>query len=278
MRLDFNYVIIDDDFEDDDDSIDVRNLINKIDLSLKNKGFNPNHHEYESKSEFERAISADNISTKRIDLYLSDNNLGDDSDDHDNEGIEIYLELKKNFICDFALYTRSNTSEIVKKMASYLVEHQYPGLFSRFTFIPRTPNNERWHDDVLVLLDHIITKREEMNNLRGLFAEKISKIDAHLRTVFASNVNLDDNLKAIINKIPNDRFNKSNIEKNQLDRLRQIRNALLHQDEQYDSVKQEYRIIFELESNKGKVMITEGECSKYRTQLNEVCREILSWS
>lgn len=276
MRLDFNYVIIDDDFEDDDDSIDVRNLISKIDLSLKNKGFNPNHYEYESKSEFEKAIRENSISTKRIDLYLSDNNLGDDND-NDNEGIEIYLELKKNFICDFALYTRSNTSEIVKKMASYLVEHQYPGLFSRFTFIPRTPNDERWHDDVLVLLDHIITKREEMNNLRGLFAEKISKIDIHLRKVFKSNVNLDDNLKAIINKIPNDRFTNCDIEKSHLDRLRQIRNALLHQDEKYDSIKQEYRIIFELENNKGRVMIAESECSKYRSQLNEICQEILSW-
>lgn len=277
MRLDFNYVIIDDDFEDDDDSIDVKNLINKIDSSLRNKGFNPNHYEYQSKSEFENAIKENSISTKRIDLYLSDNNLGDESDDHDNEGIEIYLELKKNFICDFALYTRSNTSEIVKKMASYLVEHQYPGLFSRFTFIPRTPNDERWHDDVLVLLDHIITKREEMNNLRGLFAEKISKIDAHLRKIFKSNINLEDNLKAIINKIPNDRFTNCNIEKSHLDRLRQIRNALLHQDEQYDSIKQEYRIIFELENNKGRVMIAESECSKYRSQLNAICQEILSW-
>lgn len=280
MRLDFNYVVIDDDFEDDDYKGDIESLMIKIDSKLKDKGFTPRPFKYSSKSDFKNDLKNQRLTTNRVDLYLSDNNLGDETDNHENDGIEIYLELKQEFICDFALYTRSETSEIVSKMASYLVEHQYPGLFSRFTFIPRIEYNDEWHDNVLELIDHILTKREEMNNLRGLFAEKIAKIDLHLKGILNSDP--EENFKATIRKIPESRFKNSNINKDYLDNLRQIRNALLHVDEIYNPIKREFTISYYLEDKKGKrtqsrVIIYESECSKYRNQLNTVCEEILSW-
>ena len=280
MRLDFNYVVIDDDLEDVDDRADVVNLINKIDNKLRNKGFVPKCFMYSSKNEFTSDLSRNELTTNRIDLYLSDNNLGDETNEHDNDGIEIYLELKKEFICDFALYTRSDTSEIVAKMAKYLIDKNYPGLFSRFTFIPRIESNDQWHKDVLELLDHILTKREEMNNLRGLFAEKIAKIDLHLKEILNSDP--EENFKATLRRIPVSRFKNSNINKDYLDNLRQIRNALLHAEETFDPIKKEFTISYYLEDKKGKrtqsrVIIYESECSKYRNQLNTVCEEILSW-
>lgn len=283
MRLDFNYVVIDDDLEDIDDREDVANLINKIDDKLRNKGFLPECYMYASKKEFTDDLSRNKLTTNRIDLYLSDNNLGDDSDDNDNDndGIEIYLELKKEFICDFALYTRSDTSEIVAKMAKYLIDKNYPGLFSRFTFIPRIESNDQWHKDVLELLDHILTKREEMNNLRGLFAEKIAKIDLHLKTILQRS--LDEKFRVTISNIPKNYFSNKEVSWKYLDDLRQMRNALLHADEIYDPVKKEFTITYIIEDNKGKRtksknIIYESECSKYRTQLNQVCEEVLSWS
>lgn len=280
MRLDFNYVVIDDDLEDIDDRADVVRLIDEIDNKLRDKGFMPNCYKYASKNEFTSDLSRNELTTNRIDLYLSDNNLGDETNEHDNDGIEIYLELKKEFICDFALYTRSDTSEIVAKMAKYLIDKNYPGLFSRFTFIPRIESNDQWHKDVLKLLDHILTKREEMNNLRGLFAEKISKLDLHLKKIMNSDP--EENFKATIRRIPESRFKNSQIKKDYLDNLRQIRNALLHADEVYDPIKNEFTIDYYLEDKRGKrtqsrIIIYESECSKYRNQLNKVCEEVLSW-
>lgn len=294
MRLDFNYVVIDDDFLDEDDREDIDILIQKIDDRLKQKGFEPSARLFASKENFEQHIKKEKQTTKRIDLYLSDNNLGnnskvDDEESHDeenvqekhhsNDGIEIYLGLKKQFICDFVLYTRSSTAEIIARMADYLQENQYPGLFSRFTFVPRK-DNEEWHDDVLELLDHILTKREEMNNLRGLFAEKISRIDIHLKKILQRDS--DETLWKTIDEIPNRYFQNTQITKEYLLNLRVIRNALLHNDEEYDTFKREYKITYECENNKGrktggKRTIYESEIVKHRKHLIEVYKEVLSW-
>ena len=79
MRLDFNYAIIDDDFIDEDDSLEVEELISKIDESVRDKGFNPICKRYKSKQEFEDSIAREDISPNRIDLYLSDNNPGNNT-------------------------------------------------------------------------------------------------------------------------------------------------------------------------------------------------------
>jgi|GEM_PF-1421537 len=284
MRLDFNYVVIDDDFLDDDDREDIDSLINKINQKLEQKGFEPFAQEFSSKEKFEEQIAKDRLTTKRIDLYLSDNNLGNNSEiqelEHSNDGIEIYLELKKQFICDFVLYTRSSTAEIIERMAEYLQQQQYPGLFSRFTFVPRK-DNEEWHEDVLELIDHILTKREEMNNLRGLFAEKISRIDLHLKKILKRHD--DEKLWQTIDSIPNKYFQNSKITKEYLHNLRVIRNALLHNDEEYDTYRKEYKITYECENNKGrktggKSTIYESAIIKHRKHLIEVYKEVLSWS
>ena len=283
MRLDFNYVVIDDDFLDDDDREDIDALIEKINRKLEEKGFEAFPQEFASKEDFEEQFEKDKLTTKRIDLYLSDNNLGNNSRiqelQHSNDGIEIYLELKKQFICDFVLYTRSSTAEIIERMAEYLRQHNYPGLFSRFTFVPRK-DNDKWHNDVLELIDHILTKREEMNNLRGLFAEKISRIDLHLKKILKRHD--DEKLWQTIDSIPDKYFQNSKITKAFLHNLRVIRNALLHNDEEYDTLKKEYKITCELENHKGKKSggirtIYESEIVKYRKQLIEVYKEVLSW-
>lgn len=276
MRLDFNYVVIDDDFVDEDDIDDVQELIDKINKKLGDKGFEPKVQTYASKSEFETYLTENRESTNRIDLYLSDNNLGDHQGltdvEHANDGIQIYLDLKKAFICDFVLYTRSSTTEIINKMTAYLTEQQNPGLFSRFTFVPREDSD--WHDEILVLLDHILTKREEMNNLRGLFAEKISKIDLHLKNIL--NRNKGEKFYETVNAIPSRYFNDTT-KKAYLNNLRQMRNALLHQNEFYDKINKEYIIKYELENNKGKAEIRESKCSIYRKQMNDVFKDVMSW-
>lgn len=286
MRLEFNYVVIDDDFSDDDDRSNIDSLIEKINKRLESKGFIPIHHTFVSKSAFEQArqdsqSTTEPIVNKRIDLYLSDNNLGNsggqpDNNEHAHDGIEIYINLKQNFTCDFVLYTRSNATEIINKMVTFLQYYKNPDLFSRFNFIARG-NNEDWHNKVLEIIDFIITKREEMNILRGLYAEKISAMDIHLKKILGSNP--DENFKKTLDNIPKKYFQNSQIDiKKFLDNLRQIRNALLHCNEEFDPIRREYKITYKDENSGKEKYILENEFEKHRKQLLEVYEEVMSWT
>ena len=279
MRLEFNYVVIDDDFNDEDDRSNIDNLIKKINQKLEDKGFIPKCLTYSSKNEFENALSnIKDITYKRIDLYLSDNNLGNsggksDNNEHAHDGIEIYMNLKKEFICDFILYTRSDTKEIVEKMITFLSDYQNPSLFTRFNFIARNSNDD-WHEQVLALIDFIITKREEMNNLRGLFAEKISTMDLHLKTIL--NRSKDEKFKVTVNSIPSQYLTNPKIKK-YLHNLRQIRNALLHCDEEFDIARKEYKITYKEEGSTKQKIIYESDSNEYRKRLLKVYAEVMSW-
>ena len=265
MRLDFNYAIIDDDFVDEDDSWEVQQLIKKINKSIENKGFKPICKPYKSKREFESSITCEDISPNRIDLYISDNNLGNNTHINDSgkkdDGIEIYLDLKDTLICDFILYTRASTSSIVKRLSDYLLEKQNPGIFSRFTFVPRSANNTVWHQEIVRVIDHILTKREEINNLRGLYAQYVSRMDLMIKDKF--NRNDEETLEVSINSIDNNYFNQQ-FKRAYLHNIRLIRNGLLHNDEEYCKISKEFIIYYKVGKNPKGGIIKESELKKYR--------------
>ncbi len=270
MRLDFNYAIIDDDFVDEDDSWEVEQLIKKINKSIKDKGFNPICKPYKSKREFEDSINREDISPNRIDLYISDNNLGNNTHINDSgkkdDGIEIYLDLKDTLICDFILYTRASTSSIVKRLSDYLLEKQNPGIFSRFTFVPRSANNAIWHQEIVRVIDHILTKREEINNLRGLYAQYVSRIDLMIKKKFGRDdkETLEDSINSINKKYFSLQFKRA-----YLHNIRLIRNGLLHNDEEYSKVNSEFIIYYKKNNNPKGGIIKESDLKRYRQFLYE---------
>lgn len=265
MRLDFNYAIIDDDFLDEDDNWELEQLIKKINQSIEDKGFSPICKPYKSKKEFEDSIHHEDISPNRIDLYISDNNLGNNSHVNDsgkkNDGIEIYLDLKDILICDFILYTRASTSSIVQRLSNYLLEKQNPGIFSRFTFVPRSANNNVWHQEIVRVIDHILTKREEINNLRGLYAQYVSRIDLMIKDKF--NRDSKEDFIDSIDSIDKKYFN-SNFTRTYLHNIRNVRNGLLHNDEEYCKINKEFIIYFKVGRNSKGGIIKESELKKHR--------------
>lgn len=229
MRLDFNIVLIDDDKDDSQRNRGVNRLKQRVENHIKKKGFKPI-------IRFEKSshpiLTLNNSDKKRIDLYLSDNNLSNNSqENNENEedgGIELYLSLKALFICDFILYSRSDKSTIIRKLINDLNEKQNPNLFSRFSFVERNSTNEVWINDILHVIDHIISKREELNNLRGIFAQVMSRVHHYLRDRYSypSDLDLDGVLKRV------DRERKIvRTDFDELMELKSIRNGLLHNDE-----------------------------------------------
>lgn len=232
MRLDFNIVLVDDDKNDTSNrSRGVMRLKQLVENHIRKKGFKP-FIIFESSSV--PILNLGDSEKKRIDLFLSDNNLSNNSHEaNKNEsdgGIELYLKLKHNFICDFILYSRSDKSTIVRKLIEDLDKNQNPNLFSRFSFVERNSTNDEWINEILLIIDHIVTKREELNNLRGIFAQVISRL--HHKMVVRYNIPSPQNKKLADSLDYAHRAKKiTDNDFAEFSDLKNIRNGLLHNDE-----------------------------------------------
>ena len=260
MRLDFNVIVVDDDWDDDDSNAGIKALIQQLETTVKSKGFSPKVFGFSS------VADAGQANIRRADLYLSDNNLGDNAThpnpNETNGGIEYYLQLKNKYICDFVLYTRSQIEEIVAKLASDLTTKKDPNLFSRFTFVSRNDGNTQWHHSIIDLIDHLLTKREELNNLRGLYAQQTSRMDERLKGKYPP-TDPREKLKATINRIPIDAQNRKDLHE-----VREIRNGLMHYDEELCPTNDEFVVRFQDDDKTKTYEIYESNIKTYRDKLN----------
>ena len=272
MRLDFNIVLVDDDLSDEEDREDIDNLLKKISVSISAKGF-------ELKSNCYATIAEANANTNahhRVDLFLSDNNLGNNANHIDaslnNGGIDFYLDLRKEpYLCDFVLYTRAGENEIIDKLSTNLKTTNNPNLFTRFTFVNRD-ETDKWHKPIIDLLDHILTKREELNNIRGLYAQRVSMMDLHLKNNFPRKKG--DTLKHAINKIPSKFINKRN--KKFLHEVRELRNGLMHYEEVFCTKLSQYVIRFNGDDRATTYEVREDDLHNYRQKLNSAYQLVMS--
>ena len=278
MRSDFNIVIVDDLFDDEDDRGVLDKFINYIKSTVANRGFVAQVNEFSSATAV--LTGMDLNLRKRIDLYISDNNL----EDGENEGIDFYLNLKRDFICDFILYTQSGVDGIINRIKEDLDQHKDPSLFSRFTFVSRQ-NDAIWKSKSDDVVKHIITQREQFNNLRGLFAQSTSKMHTHLANlVIASGV--DARFQNTIEEAY--RVKKINAYlREQLHKVRLIRNALMHEDEQRCPITLRYFIEYptpiltdtSVRENVTKTQLFEtDQFHQLRQQLKSLESQILSLS
>lgn len=223
MRSVFHVAIIDDLFDDEDDRSILDKFVTYIKTTISNRGFVAEVSEFSSAKELLQRMSLNE--RKRIDLYISDNNL----EDGENDGIDFYIELRKNFLCDFILYTQSGVEGIINKIKQDLDENKDPSMFSRFTFVSRQ-HDSIWKSKSEDVIKHIITQREQFNNLRGLFAQSTSKMHTHLANLVLA-IGEDAKFQNTIEKAYKRKKINEHTRK-QLHEIRLIRNALMHEDEQ----------------------------------------------
>ncbi len=241
MRLEFNIVLVDDDKDDSRRNSGVLKLKMQIESHILRKGFKPVVHFYKSSFDVNSLSSNDK---KRIDLFLSDNNLSNNSRNEDlggkDGGIELFLNLRQEYLCDFILYSRVNKISIVNKLVNDLNTYKNPNIFTRFSFIERSnvdfdeldededQDIENWIYPILSIVDQIITRREELNNLRGIFAQVMSRVHHKMieRYRIPPSLNLADTIKYAFE-------NKKITETDYIEllSLKNIRNGLLHNDE-----------------------------------------------
>lgn len=279
MRLDFNVLLIDDEVNDDDENEQLIELQKSITEHVAKKGFKAIIKTVES-------IRQANIQrNNRVDIFISDNNLNGKEN-----GIDFYLAVSSDYICEFVLYTRSSTDEIVRKLADKLIEGKNPNLFSRFSFAERK-NDEEWFNHIKKIIDHILSRREEINNFRGLYAQLTSKIHKKLRDKYDV---YHLGFCETINKVrENGRMSDESLYSS-LHRVRMIRNSLMHKDEIFCVKKGIFKIECDLYLNKvtnkvitaenfsnhtmkiTKLIIYENELKKFRDEINDVYNKVMN--
>ncbi|SNS03270.1 hypothetical protein SAMN05192560_2312 [Methylobacillus rhizosphaerae] len=269
MRLDFNIIVVDDDLNDDDNNPDIKALIQQLKYKVQSKGFIPNI------DECLNIDAARSKSSNRTDLYISDNNLGNNPSQKqsqpvsENGGIEYYLHLKQNHLSDFVLYTRSKKDSIIEKLTADLNNTKDPNLFTRFTFVSREDGGIDWHQPILAVIDHILTKREELNNIRGLYAQKTSEIDLFLKEKYKRRDS--ESFHDTIEGIPRKDYDKKII--SDLHKIRGIRNGLMHNSETFCTKKNQYVIKFIFGGENYEIY--ENDLQKYRDELYQTHKTII---
>jgi len=250
MRLEFNMVLVDDEWEDEDANDDIKELMEALEEVVRNKGFEPKTWFYKDPSKFDASFDKNN--GRRVDLYISDNNLGmvDERSSSDG-GIEFYLKLKKTYLCDFILYTRSDKKGIIGKLVEDLQREQDPNLFSRLTFVSRHDGGTGWHLPIIKVIEHMLTKREEINNLRGLYAQLTAEMENHLRTRIESKTP-GQNLSGlqfceIIDHAAREEIIDSEL-KQWLHNQRLIRNGIIHNNEEFCDKKKSWFVTYKIKN------------------------------
>lgn len=249
MRLDFNILLIDDEINDDDENEELLELKAIINQHILDKGFNPN-------ILFAEDIAQANKTPKnRVDLFISDNNLKGNQN-----GINYYLDISQDFICDFILYTRSEIKSITNEIIAHLQNPKNnPNIFSRFSFTERKKDGV-WIDDIKKLIDHVLSRREEINNFRGLYAQLTSQIQMMFQSKFGISYNLK--LSPTLDKVTERGYIDEELSQ-KLHKIRMIRNSLMHNDEEFCKTNHQYKIKYTLVKNKkNKQLITSEDYEK----------------
>lgn len=260
MRLEFNIVVIDDDLLDKDLKEDVDDLMKSVGNHVEARGFNPSFHPFPTVEIYKSEVPAE--AKNRVDLFLSDNNLG-----AGESGIKFYIDLTTMGIHDFVLYTRDPHQTIVNALVGRLNKTGDPNLFSRFTFVHRD-TDPSWMEPIEDVIDHILSKREEINNLRGLYAQEMSKVENHLRSTLEAHSSAS--LETLIDQAYPTKID-INL-KRKLHKQRHRRNGILHNDEAFCADTKRWFVIYE-EKVRGQYRETkvyENDFLRIRAELSEV--------
>lgn len=274
MRLDFNMVLVDDEWEDEDARGEIEELIAALEKVVREKGFEPTTLCVNEPSKIDASFDKGN--GRRVDLYISDNNLGmvHEGSPSDDGGIELYLKLKKTYLCDFILYTRSEEKGIIDKLVEDLQREQDPNLFSRLTFVSRKDGGTGWHLPVINVIEHMLTKREEINNLRGLYAQLTAKMDSHLRTKIKAKTSGLDFYK-IIESAAKEKIIDSELKK-WLHRQRDIRNGVIHNNEEFCEKNKSWFVTFTTDNGTKTHQVFEADFLKIREKLKSTYNRVMA--
>lgn len=183
-------------------------------------------------------------SSKRIDFFISDFNLGEEYENGIDNGIEFLNDVRsrEKYKQFFILYSK-NYDEIKETVITKINEEDNLGLLNNTMIINlSSPSDEVIEREFQKAIEISLSKWDELNALRGEYMSENAEIEYELKKIL--NVDLTDsrNYKSLYRDFKNNHLSKRDITHNTSllnDWMQMIdkRNSLAHSKEEFNDVK-----------------------------------------
>lgn len=239
MRRDISIIWLEDEMEDA-----FHDYLKIVKKAIEDKGYQllgDNCHLCESIGDARKVLDD---SSKRIDFFISDFNLGEEYENGIDNGIEFLNDVRsrEKYKQFFILYSK-NYDEIKETVITKINEEDNLGLLNNTMIINlSSPSDEVIEREFQKAIEISLSKWDELNALRGEYMSENAEIEYELKKIL--NVDLTDsrNYKSLYRDFKNNHLSKRDITHNTSllnDWMQMIdkRNSLAHSKEEFNDVK-----------------------------------------
>lgn len=239
MRRDISIIWLEDEMEDA-----FHDYLKIVKKAIEDKGYQllgDNCHLCESIGDARKVLDD---TSKRIDFFISDFNLGEEYANGIDNGIEFLNDVRsrEKYKQFFILYSK-NYDEIKETVITKINKEDNLGLLNNTMIINlSSPSDEVIKREFQKAIEISLSKWDELNALRGEYMSENAEIEYELKKIL--NVDLTDsrNYKSLYRDFKNNHLSKRDITHNTSllnDWMRMIdkRNSLAHSKEEFNDVK-----------------------------------------
>lgn len=239
MRRDISIIWLEDEMEDA-----FHDYLKIVQKAIEDKGYQllrDNCHLCESIGDARKILDD---TSKRIDFFISDFNLGEEYENGIDNGIEFLNDVRsrEKYKQFFILYSK-NYDEIKETVITKINEEDNLGLLNNTMIINlSSPSDEVIEREFQKAIEISLSKWDELNALRGEYMSENAEIEYELKKIL--NVDLTDsrNYKSLYRDFKNNHLSKRDITHNTSllnDWMQMIdkRNSLAHSKEEFNDVK-----------------------------------------
>ena len=239
MRRDISIIWLEDEMEDA-----FHDYLKIVTKAIEDKGYQllgDNCHLCESIGDARKVLDD---TSKRIDFFISDFNLGEEYENGIDNGIEFLNDVRsrEKYKQFFILYSK-NYDEIKETVITKINEEDNLGLLNNTMIINlSSPSDEVIEREFQKAIEISLSKWDELNALRGEYMSENAEIEYELKKIL--NVDLTDsrNYKSLYRDFKNNHLSKRDITHNTSllnDWMQMIdkRNSLAHSKEEFNDVK-----------------------------------------
>jgi len=239
MRRDISIIWLEDEMEDA-----FHDYLKIVKKAIEDKGYQllgDNCHLCESIGDARKVLDD---SSKRIDFFISDFNLGEEYANGIDNGIDFLSDVRsrENYKQFFILYSK-NYDEIKETVITKINKEDNLGLLNNTMIINlSSPSDEVIEREFQKAIEISLSKWDELNALRGEYMSENAEIEYELKKIL--NVDLTDsrNYKSLYRDFKNNHLSKRDITHNTSllnDWMQMIdkRNSLAHSKEEFNDVK-----------------------------------------
>lgn len=239
MRRDISIIWLEDEMEDA-----FHDYLKIVEKAIEDKGYQlltDNCHLCESIGDARKVLDD---SSKRIDFFISDFNLGEEYANGIDNGIDFLSDVRsrENYKQFFILYSK-NYDEIKETVITKINEEDNLGLLNNTMIINlSSPSDEVIKREFQKAIEISLSKWDELNALRGEYMSENAEIEYELKKILKVDLADSRNYKSLYGDFKNNHLSKRDktLNKSLLnDWMRMIdkRNSLAHSKEEFNDVK-----------------------------------------